>query len=225
MIFSIEGNIGSGKSTLVEYLKNNLKCINDYNIIYLQEPVDVWNTIIDPKSGKNILEKYYSDQKKYAFSFQMMAYITRLSQIKKTIKENPKNTIIITERCLYTDYNIFAKMLHDSGNIEDIEYSIYCKWFNEFIESALISGFIYVKTTPETCLNRIHSRNRIGENIQLDYLTNCHNYHNNWLNYNYHTNDINLLELDGGPLHSEILIDKITEFIVNSLKNFKNDVI
>ena len=35
-IFSVEGNIGSGKSTLVEYLKEHLKNVGDYKIIYLQ---------------------------------------------------------------------------------------------------------------------------------------------------------------------------------------------
>ena len=71
-IISIEGNIGSGKSTMVEYLKQNLQ--NDSTICFLQEPVDIWNTIID-KNGVNIIENYYNDQKKYAFQFQMMAYI------------------------------------------------------------------------------------------------------------------------------------------------------
>ena len=56
-IFSIEGNIGSGKSTLVEYLKEHLKNLGDYKICYLQEPVDIWNTVTD-KNGINILDKY-----------------------------------------------------------------------------------------------------------------------------------------------------------------------
>jgi deoxyadenosine/deoxycytidine kinase len=210
-IFSIEGNIGSGKSTLVEYLKQNFPKINrngiDYNIIYVQEPVDIWNTVVD-STGKNIIERYYSDQKKYAFSFQMMAYITRLSQIRRIIKEAPEHTIILTERCLYTDYNIFAKMLYDSGLIEEIEYSIYRKWFYEFIDTP-VSGFIYVKTTPETCLKRILLRNRKGEDISFDYLLNCHNYHERWLL------DTNRIILDGEPEHSEMLIYKITTFINN----------
>ena len=76
IIISIEGNIGSGKSTLLERLKE--VCQLDPSICFIQEPVDIWNTIKD-SSGETILEKYYDDQHKYAFSFQMMAYITRLS--------------------------------------------------------------------------------------------------------------------------------------------------
>ena len=189
-IFSIDGNIGSGKSTIINHLINSNITIENYNLIFLPEPIDVWNEIKD-SSGVTILEKYYADPKKYAFSFQMMAYITRLSQIKMAIKNNPKNSIIITERCLYTDREIFASMLYDSGKIEDIEYSIYLRWFNEF--NINIDGIIYIKTTPEICESRVLHRNRKGENIPLSYLTECHNYHERWINNSVHNNII----LDG----------------------------
>ena len=96
MIFSIDGNIGSGKSTIVRALKNALK--NDKRFVFLEEPVSEWCDI-KSKDGKTILEKFYTDQTKYAFSFQMMAYISRLSQIKRAIRENP-GSHIITERSL-----------------------------------------------------------------------------------------------------------------------------
>ena len=85
-IFSIEGNIGSGKSTLVDILKNHVPKIDmeHFKFIYLQEPVDEWKEIKNEK-GISILEEFYSDSGKWAFSFQMMAYISRLSLLKKTI--------------------------------------------------------------------------------------------------------------------------------------------
>ena len=88
-IFSIEGNIGSGKSTLVKILKEQLFTANGKKIIFLQEPVDEWESIKD-ESGESILEKFYSNQQKYAFSFQMMAYISRISLLKNTIKKKPQ---------------------------------------------------------------------------------------------------------------------------------------
>jgi len=67
-IFSIEGNIGSGKSTLVSQLKSNMNSIssedienNSDKIFYLAEPVDIWESIKD-EDGKNIIEKFYADQ-------------------------------------------------------------------------------------------------------------------------------------------------------------------
>ena len=171
-IISIEGNIGSGKSTLIERLK-----VENNSFVYLPEPVDIWTTIKDAH-GKNILEKYYSDQKRYAFPFQMMAYITRLSQLREAVK---KGEIIITERCLLTDRYIFAQMLFDTGKIEDIEYAIYLKWFDEFLDNN-VSGLIYIKIDPDLCSKRIIERNRKGEDISLEYLKDCDRYHEKWMN-------------------------------------------
>ena len=64
------------------------------------------------------IEKFYKDQQKYAFSFQMMAYISRLALLRRVIRENP-NAIIITERSVFTDKEVFAKMLYDEGKIEE----------------------------------------------------------------------------------------------------------
>ena len=106
-IISIEGNIGSGKSTILKSLKKHL--CNNNNIIFIQEPVDQWENIKD-KEGNTILKKFYENQKEYSFAFQMMAYISRLSVLKIAIENNPE-AIIITERCLNTDRFVFAKML------------------------------------------------------------------------------------------------------------------
>ena len=84
MLFAIDGNIGSGKSSRVNDLKKYLKL--NPSFIFLQEPVDDWNSI-KSSDGTTILEKFYCDQDKYAFSFQMMAYISRLALLRKTIKK------------------------------------------------------------------------------------------------------------------------------------------
>jgi deoxyadenosine/deoxycytidine kinase len=172
-IISIEGNIGSGKSTFLSYLRE--KCAS--NIIFVKEPVDEWEKIRDRETDETMLQKFYKDQKMYSFSFQMMAFISRFSILKETIRQNP-SAIIITERCLYTDKYVFAKMLFEMKNIEDVNYQIYIKWFEEFASEFPINKIIYIKANPEICFERIKKRNRNGENeIPLDYLINCHKYH------------------------------------------------
>lgn len=186
-IVSIEGNIGSGKSTLLENLKKHYE--NNSSIIFLREPVDEWEKIKD-KEGNNMLKKFYLDQEKYSFAFQMMAYISRLKILRDTIKniKQKKNLpeekfIIITERSLYTDKCVFAKMLFDQGKIEDVCYQIYLNWFEEFVNDYEIKYTIYVNTDPKKCYERIHKRSREGEEIiPLNYLKECHNYHNEFLN-------------------------------------------
>ena len=183
VIVSVEGNIGSGKSTFVNRLKQDLKdqMLEKMKFVFVQEPVEQWTQIKD-KNGVDMLTKFYGDQEKYSFAFQMMAYISRLSLLKRTYEENPTNTIIITERSVYTDRHVFAKMLYDSDKIEDVEYQIYLKWFDEFIKELPVFAMIYLHTTPQVSHNRVLKRARDGETIPLEYLKKCYDYHENWLN-------------------------------------------
>lgn len=210
-IFSVEGNIGSGKSTLLKYLTEQLT-IEGEKIIFLQEPVDAWSKISDEK-GATMLEKFYKNQKRYGFSFQMMAYISRLALLKQHVEEHP-NAIIITERSLYTDRYVFAKMLFDSNNIELAEYKIYLTWFDTFAKDFPIHKIIYVKTDPPTCQYRIVLRSRTGENqIALAYLNKCNKYHDDMIENNYQRDQV--LVLDG----NEDFFEKKTSWLA-SIKKF-----
>jgi len=183
-IVSIEGNIGSGKSTLLSNLRQHYE--NNSNVVFLKEPVDEWEKIKD-ENGETILKKFYADQEKYSFPFQMMAYVSRLKVLRDTLKTiktdtEDKNIIIITERSLYTDKMVFAKMLYDSKKIEHVNYQIYLNWFDTFSDEFPVNKVVYVKTSPNKCYQRIVKRSRTGEeNIPLEYLTSCSNYHDNML--------------------------------------------
>ena len=177
IILSIDGNIGSGKSTLYKDLQSHYE--NNADICFVPEPVDDWTHIVD---GDNvpILTNLYKNTKKYAFRFQMMAYISRLHLLRQKVKEN-KYRIIISERSVQTDRNVFAKMLFDDDMIEHDEYQIYNKWFDEFLDDMYLGGIIYVKADPEICSERVKIRAREGETIPLEYLQKCHKYHEDWL--------------------------------------------
>ena len=177
IVISIEGNIGSGKTTLFVALQERFKSYR--NIVFLTEPVAEWNSVVD-QAGVTILEKYYANQTKYAFSFQMMAFTSRLAALRAALK-NPAFDVIITERCLCTDSEVFAKMLYDEKKLEQVEYSIYKKCFAEFIGEQPPIYFVYLKTDPMVAFNRVQKRARKGEQIPLSYLANCHLYHENWL--------------------------------------------
>ena len=180
VIISIEGNIGSGKSTFVQHLKEHLEeeMPQPLRICFLQEPVDEWNKIRD-SSGKTIIECYYEDQKSYAFTFQMMAYITRLNRIKEALTGD--YDVIIMERSLQTDRLVFAQMLKDEAMITDIEFAVYTKWFDSFQAEIPSCYTIYLRTTPNVALERVARRAREGEDIPIEYLAKCHSYHENWL--------------------------------------------
>lgn len=216
-IISIEGNIGSGKSTILSFLKEEFSK-NTNEIIFLQEPVQEWEKIKD-KNNVTILEKFYDNQEKYSFAFQMMAYISRLSLLKSTMEKNP-NAIIITERCLNTDRYVFAKMLYDSGKLEDVEYQIYLNWFDHFNDFQKLQKVIYLKTDPDICFYRISKRNRDGEsNISLEYLKDCHKYHEDMINNIEEKQTLTIdsnIDTDQNKNINNIWLDKIKSFIYNN---------
>ena len=211
----IEGNIGSGKSTFVDKLS---KYINDkkLNAKVLKEPVECWQNTKD-KEGKNILEYYYEDQQKYAFSFQMNAFISRCKEIKELLEQNYQYNFI--ERSVYTDRNVFMKFNYELDNINEIEHTIYEQWFdfhcNHFdLEPSL---FIYLKVDYNICDQRIKKRNRLGEsNIPLEYLKNIEDYHNKWLSEE-KTKGIEVLEIDASInyLENEKELERVFESIIN----------
>ena len=56
VIISIEGNIGSGKTTILENLEKRLE--QNKSILFLREPLDVWESVKDSQTGENILESF-----------------------------------------------------------------------------------------------------------------------------------------------------------------------
>lgn len=216
-IISIEGNIGSGKSTLLANLKQYYKGQRD--IVFVDEPVSQWETIVDPSDNKNMIQKFYKDQEKYSFPFQMMAYISRLVLLKEAYEKN-EDCVIICERSLLTDKYVFAQMLYDYGKIEDINYQIYKKWFDTFARDYPIDKFIYVNTEPGKCYERVGKRSRSGEsNISLVYLQNCHNYHEKMVEM-----FSNVFQIDGNVDINENVtqmtewIDSIETIVVKNLQ-------
>lgn len=221
VIVSVEGNIGSGKSTFVKSMEDvfSKQGIENMKMVFVQEPVNQWTEIKD-ENGLDMLSKFYGNQEKYAFAFQMMAYISRLSLLKRAYKENPKNTIIVTERSVYTDRYVFAKMLYDSKKIEEVEYQIYLKWFNEFIEELPVFAMVYLHTLPEVSYSRVLKRARDGETIPLEYLKECYRYHEDWLQ-----KERSVLTIDVSGENSKENTSKwISDFIGYLRKNLLDEV-
>jgi deoxyadenosine/deoxycytidine kinase len=187
IIISIEGNIGVGKSTFLSLLKDKLNSNEDLKdkVAFVYEPVDEWLEIKDA-DGTNLLDTFYKDTRRWSYTFQNIAYITRMSRLIEAL-HNPKNEIVILDRSLSCDLNTFTKMLYDSGDISELEWNAYKKW-NTFYEKHFGENVkhhvIYLRADPNTAYNRLHLRNRNEEgNVSLKYLDTLGKYHDNWLLY------------------------------------------
>jgi deoxyadenosine/deoxycytidine kinase len=176
VLISIEGNVGAGKSTLLKKLK---EAHPEYN--FVPEPVDTWLEVKDEEDN-HILKLFYGDFKRWSYTFQNFAFITRNLIMDECVKNKKESNIFITERCVYTDKNVFAKMLHDDKLMSNLEYKIYNYWFEKYSKENKVDAYIYLTTDVDLSAERIKIRNRDGENIEKSYLTRLDEYHHDWLN-------------------------------------------
>jgi deoxyadenosine/deoxycytidine kinase len=202
----VEGNIGVGKSTTVEILKNN---IDDSDIIY--EPVQMWKDV-------GILQKFYEDPEKYAYIFQNFSLISRMKKTEEKLKSSNAK-YIFHDRSLDTDKHVFEKMLYDSKKISEMEhkmYNLWCDFYYEYIRPNTNNGIIYLRCSPETAYKRIQKRGRQEEmNISIEYLRELHRYHEEWLINN---NNVLIIDCD-----RDLENDKeYQQQVINDIKLFIN---
>lgn len=215
MIIYVEGNIGTGKTTLLEILKTYFPNKNN-TVIY--EPVDQWKLVKD-ENGVNLLDKFYSNIQKWSFAFQMNSFISRIHRVMEQRKDD--NTVNFVERSIFTDKYCFAENCYESGMMDKIEYDIYCRW-HEWLQTAFDvapNAYIYLKTDPKISSERITKRSRDEEGgIPIEYLTTLHEKHNKWMDRE-RERGVPVLELDlsvdydKNPEYKLELIKQIKEFI------------
>lgn len=168
----IEGNVGAGKSTFLSILKKYF----DAQMIY--EPHHLWQNV----DGYNLLEQFFLDQKRWAFTLQTYVTMTRVDQLEQAATEN-RGEVQFVERSMYSGRYCFAQNAADMGLMNPLEWALYKKFWDweekEFKHKP--SGFIYLKTPVQVCYQRIVSRGRGEEKpISLDYIEHLDRKHENW---------------------------------------------
>lgn len=172
-MFLLEGNIGVGKSTFLQLLKERCS-----QIPVLEEPLESWAT---QKYGKSLLESFYHDPHRWAYTMETLAMMARVRDHIREQSEAPKK---IMERSVYSGHYCFAKNGYENGYFSDLEWEIYHKWVTFLLhkECQIPQGFIYLKADPEVCYRRIIKRRRKSEELlSLDYLKNIDTKHDEFL--------------------------------------------
>lgn len=174
-ILSLDGLIGAGKSTLLAALRSAMP-----DVEFVEEPVGAWMTLKNAE-GKSLLELFYEDKRRWAYTFQNCAILTRLRAIRGALASTKKR-VIVTERSVLTDRYVFAEMLRASGDIDELEWQLYLQWFDTFAADLPLRGIIYLTTGVGTSAGRIVKRGRHGEeHIPLEYLSALDDQHQRWI--------------------------------------------
>lgn len=195
ILITLDGNIGAGKSTLLEAIGRDLADI----VTVIQEPVGMWMNLKNAE-GKSLLELFYSDIPRWAYTFQNCAILTRLLETQKILKAYAageiKTPVIITERSVLTDRHVFAQMLKSQQKMDDLEWQLYMKWFDAFAAEMPYKGIIHLTTSATTSKDRIAIRQRAGEEgIPIEYLNDLDAAHHSWME----TADLPVLQISSEP--------------------------
>jgi len=169
----LEGNIAAGKSTVGKTLKASGK------FDFIEEPVDAWRR----QFASNMLDSFYRDMGRWAFTFQIVAFITR-PKTWKEVMVLTNHRLVVLERSIFTDRHVFAPLLHRLGVISDAEWQVYCGLWDFLVSNycAEPDCILYLRTPADVCLERIRARGRNEEGgVTLEYLSRLETLHDEWL--------------------------------------------
>lgn len=153
VFISIAGNIGSGKSSLTKLLSTHFGWIPFY------ESVD----------DNPYLSDFYGDMKRWSFHLQVYFLSNRFINHKKIIGM-PES--VVQDRSIYEDVEIFARNLHEMGNMDKRDYQNYRELFGIMVDYLKPPDLlIYLRANTDTLVRQIRLRGRSYEqSISRDYL-------------------------------------------------------
>ena len=160
-IYSIEGNIGAGKTTILKIIEKSFK-----DIAFVEEPISKWQNI----GNENLLEKFYENPERWCFSFEFYSMLTKIQALLKAADSD--KPIIVIERSILSN-KVFMDLSKELGKLDKMEYCMLMNTYDFYLQNVYpqISGIIYLDTPVDECVKRITKRNRGEEcNIEKSYL-------------------------------------------------------
>ena len=161
----ISGNIGVGKTTLSEKISKKFN----------------WELQLEEVKDNPYLDDFYKSMKDWSFHLQIFFLNSRFNQIQKI---SECNNVVIQDRSIYEDYEVFTKTLYDSGVLMEREFNNYKRLYNTILkyinEPDLL---IYLRNLNiDKIISNIDKRSRKFEkSIDTEYLKKLNIYYENWI--------------------------------------------
>jgi deoxyadenosine/deoxycytidine kinase len=160
----VAGNIGVGKTSLTERIGARLG----------------WRTDFESVADNPYLPDFYADMRSWAFHLQIYFLGHRAAQYLDAAND-PRSAIL--DRSIYEDFHIFARALHQMGNVSERDYLTYRRLFDMVVSTIPSPNLlIYLKAPVPVLMERIHRRARNMETgISSEYLSLLDGYYEEWL--------------------------------------------
>ena len=163
---AVAGNIGVGKSTLVEMISSRLDCQPFY----------------EPVTENPYISDFYKNMPAWSFQSQIF-FLTHRLRIHHELLHVQGS--VIQDRSIYEDAEVFARNLYVQGNMADRDYNTYRSLYLTLAETLTPPDLvIYLRASVPTLIKRIALRNRDYEqSIAPSYLENLNGLYNAWIDH------------------------------------------
>jgi deoxyadenosine/deoxycytidine kinase len=175
---AIAGNMGSGKSTLVEFLSRT------YGVTPFYEPND----------ENPYLADFYKDMKSWAFQSQLY-FLSSKFRLHQELDRQPG--VVALDRTIFEDAEIFATALHQMRKISKRDWLTYLSFYESILDAIRPPDLmIYLRCSMRTLRQRIRLRGRRMErDVPLAYLKRLERLYDNWI-ASYTMSEVLVLETD-----------------------------
>jgi deoxyadenosine/deoxycytidine kinase len=161
---AVAGNIGVGKSTLVNLVSKRLG----------------WEPFYEAVGENPYLGDFYRDMRAWSFHSQIF-FLSRRLRHHRELLDHP--TSVVQDRSVYEDAEIFACNLFRQGHIAERDYQTYRELY-EVLTSFLPPPdlVIYLRASVETLVRRVGTRGRDYERkIAPAYLEQLNGLYEEWI--------------------------------------------
>ena len=175
---AIAGNMGSGKSTLVEFL------CRTYGIAPFYEP----------NENNPYLPDFYSDMRRWSFHSQLY-FLSNKFRLHQELDKTPG--VVVLDRTIFEDAEIFATALHEMKRMDDRDWRTYWGFYQSILNAIKPPDLmIYLRCSMRTLRKRISLRGRaIEKDVPLAYLKRLERLYEDWIG-RYNSSDVLILETD-----------------------------
>jgi len=175
---AIAGNMGSGKSTLVEFLSRT------YGITPFYEPND----------ENPYLADFYKDMKGWAFQSQLY-FLSNKFRLHQELDRQPG--VVALDRTIFEDAEIFATALHQMRKISKRDWETYQGFYQAILDAIRPPDLlVYLRCSMRPLRQRIRLRGRrMEQDVPLAYLKRLERLYDNWIE-SYEMSDVLVLETD-----------------------------
>ncbi len=162
---AVAGNMGAGKSTLVNFLCHQYKL----------------KPFFEPNEENPYLKDFYKDMRRWAFHSQMY-FLSAKFRVHQELEQARSKKTVVQDRTIYEDAEIFAENLYRSRRISKRDYATYRRLYESITHSLRPPDLmIYLRATVRTVRKRIKLRGRPEEQqVPLSYVRRLNALYEEW---------------------------------------------